>query len=383
VNEFEPIYHPESRPLSVWLAPSSKLARADLARECRIRGLLTERDPSQAPSEIRESIAASQGVILYIDSLKVMVNQPLGVAIQYLQQHREIPWWLICDGVEIAEVYESETFKHLPFEQLQQSWQLDQHNPIGIAQQLLKSIFRRFIRQTNPSWLSLLAVSQNPAPAAGTHLALDWSDWTKDYTINPAAWPAIQQAMLDVKNVIVEQAVKRLLILPQVHLTAAMLIGAVINERVAGPAQMWVANSFNNVLTWWDCNDQATAHGITPKATELNHGPDVSMEWAITQPAAKVQLPIERYLAQHLTDRVKQRTLYTREGIEHSKRASAVAQLFRSELLASQADVVHCFAAIPAALALCFGRKLNACPPIQCYELKGYDDYKPSWLIKA
>ncbi|XSG77518.1 SAVED domain-containing protein [Herpetosiphon llansteffanensis] len=382
MNQFEPIYHPESRPLSLWLAPNSAPARADLARECRVRGLVIERDPSQAASEIREQIAASQGVVLYLDSLNVTIDQPLGVAIQYLQEHPETPWWLVCDGLEIAEVREAANFQYLPFGQLQHSWQLDQHNPVQVAQALLKVVFQRFMRQNNPSWLSLLACTYNAAPAKGAHIALDWSDWTQNNAIDTAAWPIIQQAIIDVKNVIVGQAIERLLILPRVHLTAAFLIGAVFNTRLASINQCWVANEFRE-LQWWNCNDQGTAHGISAVRTELEQGSELSLEWAITQPVATVKVPIDRYIEQHLAGQLKQRLLYSRDGIDSSKRASAVAQLFRSELLANPSSLVHCFAALPAALAVCFGRQLNACPPLQCYELKGRSDYVPSWIIKA
>lgn len=383
MNQFEPIYHPESRPLSLWLAPNSQPDRAYLARECRVRGLGVERDPSYAASEIREQIAASQGVVLYLDSLKVSVDQPLGVAILYLQEHPETPWWLVCDGVEIAEVREAANFQYLPFAQLQQSWQLDQHSPVQIAQALLKLVFQRFMRQNNPSWLSLLANSYNAVLAKGAHIVLDWSDWTQNSAINSAAWPIIQQALIDVKNVIVGQAIERLLILPQVHLTAALLIGATFNTRVSGLEQLWVANDFNKALTWWNCNDQGTAHGIIAQRTELEQGSELSFEWALAQPVATVKGAIDRYIQQHLAGKLKQRLLYSRDGIDSSKRASAVAQLFRSELLANPASLVHCFVAIPAALAVFFGRQLNACPPVQCYEIKGHPDYVPSWIIRV
>ncbi|KPL91635.1 SAVED domain-containing protein [Herpetosiphon geysericola] len=387
MNQFEPIYHPESRPLSLWLAPNSKPARADLARECRVRGLGVERDPSHAASAIREHIAASQGVVLYLDSLKVSVDQPLGVAILYLQEHPETPWWLVCDGVEIAEVREAANFQYLPFAQLQQSWQLDHHSPVQIAQALLKLVFQRFMRQNDPSWLSLLATTHTAAPAKGAHIALDWSDWTQDYAIDNAAWPVIQQALIDVKNVIVGQAIERLLILPQVHLTAALLIGATFNTRVSGLEQLWVANDFNKALTWWNCNAQGTAHGLKTQISMLNQGQAVSMEWAITQPVAKVVQPIERYIERQL-QQLKQRNLYAkadqqRFDIESSLQASALAHFFRSELLAQDSPLVHLFAAMPAALAVCFGRQLNACPPLQCYELKGHTDYEPSWIIRV
>ncbi|MFD3163909.1 hypothetical protein [Herpetosiphon sp. NSE202] len=76
--------------------------------------------------------------------------------------------------------------------------------------------------------------------------------------------------------------------------------------------------------------------------------------------------PIECYIERQLRQQLKQRNLYAkadqqRFDIESSLQASALSHFFRSELLAQDSPLVHLFAAMPAALAVCFGRQLNAC----------------------
>ncbi len=383
------------QPPRVWLSPVDTSYRQQLATELRFRGMIVERTISKSSTKFTAQLQNNQLHILYITPERMKRDALLAEELGWFRTNTPQSVWLLLEGLTTAELHDSTLGDYVPwrlfddiFDDVQRV-QLD-----NIAYTVLKNAI---VPQQSPSfdeWFEIKIHSYDNPPQTDAHLIIDVSDIYNRTTesLDHIQWQRIETALHHIKTTLGTCGAKHLSIFPTgTHMTASLLFGATFSHRVSFIEQLRVANKKPGQIDWWDNYKAGMTPGVKahPEPEFIENPRHISLEWAFAQNPASVFGNIDTFLqstsAPSIDQRVKFLPTDTENAFVHSERqAFALTKLFRSWVEKTESTTIHLFGSIPTALLILFGRELNACSPVQCYEFKEKDDSKKaSYIVRA
>ncbi len=398
--ESAPDTHPSEsiHPPQVWISPGESPSREALATELRLRGIFVERDSLLSTDHVVEQLNQADGCVIYLTPTMLSGLNTIADELDWVKQNSTKVCWLILENLSRERLHDHPLGKYIPWKHVQiieiSRDPVEQHTMIiQCATRIANHVTTLRYKHHTKDWFDLLLHSYPSPPGSGAHLILDWSDYfgIHGQPLQHQYWAHAERALHDVKTTLSTIGITRLSIIPNgIHLTGAVLCGAVFSNTVRFIRDCRVANIFENKTTWWDTGVVGKWTGIRvhPMYAPHDEDSDISLEWGFYQPVNTINKRNQKFLNSSFAPSLSQRLqMLPEEGdkviIESERNAMAIAALFRQLVQQPIDGTFHLFGAMPAALAVLFGRQLNACPPVQCYEFGQADDNKQSYVVCA
>jgi hypothetical protein len=226
-------------------------------------------------------------------------------------------------------------------------------------------------------------------------LDLDWrpfiqNDDTIDSTVcAQMLWPALQTIE---KSVAKALGPRQLLIRASAHLSCGVALGFAFGATTRYQLEIEQPIPGQDTQLWSTINPQPAKSPLQTDSNEVDVSSDeVTLELSVSQPVTAV---VNKWVDQRKKDggRVRARVAIKppvdliSHKVSNSAEANAIAQQVADELVKLQNNfqprVVHLFMAVPLALAVLIGYRMNARGVIQLYELRKSDqNYVPSFRL--
>lgn len=364
---------PLARPVAVFVGaglPDDEPALA-LRRQLALRGLCgwpDEQSGQPAGAALAEGLAGSAAALLYLSHERRDDDSLTAEAVALRRrraQARPLPTRVLLDGPPPAAAAQLD----LALERVGDG--VERYAPdkaARLAGRTLRAALAAHASQLLADGEVEVGLFTFPPTGAGAGAAL-LLDWRPLFAPFPSEeqWRAeLLPALEDLREALGAAGVRRVRLHPQARNSAALAFGYVFRRETG--VQLVIPQRVGEWVTGGAEVTQACEELVTPVA---EGGRDLTVELPITQ--ARPPEDVERWMGE------KAPALHTR--VRLTRRASgdigpdearAIAAQVRAAILAHKrvGGVTHLIGALPAGLAALIGWSLNACGPVQTYELR-------------
>jgi hypothetical protein len=223
-----------------------------------------------------------------------------------------------------------------------------------------------------------------------SHICLDWVNFFNPSLPTVDIWNTILVPNLNnLLHRLIQNNSRVIVLRAKAHLSVGYAFGYAFREPTG--FKIWIEQHLPNAqqMQWWRTDQSATLETpLSMMREEFNpRGESMTVEISV---AWNIHNGVKRCIERNdlsIRERLKFVSSSIPSDVKDSNVAQTIAMQVREAIMsvrtANPHHTIHLFGAIPFALAVLIGAKLNACGPIQCYD---YDtktrEYQPSCLLE-